>query len=248
MQSWSEQNHSWNARFFIPSSILLLNTFKKTEISHAQRHNSRRRKAVQSFLFWSGSYTFHVALIIQRGKVWGRAIQLNHTSLPCFEERNSELFYLNYWAVLRQKISYTWYFFTFSSALMRHFSFSLWEFSSLLKLTILRLVSVTPISAQQRMSCFLFGCSFLVSAAAAVLSTFHSNTELFLTHWFCCNRIRAPKAHFPWLCRREQEGARGRSRSKVGRAAVFLHEVGCGGRCLQSFIVCLSETRNYVSE
>jgi len=178
MQSWSEQNHSWNARFFIPSSILLLNTFKKTEISHAQRHNSRRRKAVQSFLFWSGSYTFHVALIIQRGKVWGRAIQLNHTSLPCFEERNSELFCLNYWAVLRQKISYTWYFFTFSSALMRHFSFSLWEFSSLLKLTILRLVSVTPISAQQRMSCFLFGCSFLVSAAAAVLSTFHSNTEL----------------------------------------------------------------------
>lgn len=147
MHSWSEQNHSWNAHFFIPSSILLLNTFKSTEISHAQRYNARRRKPVQSFLFWFGSYTFHVALIIKRGKIWGRAIQLNHTSLPCFEERNSKLFYLNYRAVLRQKISYSWYFFAFSSALMRHFSFSLREFSSFLKLTILLLVSLPPISA-----------------------------------------------------------------------------------------------------
>lgn len=85
--------------FFILSSILFLNTVENTEISHAQRHNSRRRKAAQSFLFWPSSYTFHVALIIKRGKVWGRAIQLNHTPLPCCEERNSKLFYFAYWVV-----------------------------------------------------------------------------------------------------------------------------------------------------
>lgn len=99
MHSWSEQNHYWNAHFFILSSILLLNTAENTEISHAQRHNSRRRKAAQSFLFWPSSYTFHVALIIKRGKVWGRAIQLNHTPLPCCEERNSKVFYFAYWVV-----------------------------------------------------------------------------------------------------------------------------------------------------
>lgn len=54
-----------NAHFF----ILFLNTFENTEISHAQRHNSRRKKIAQSFLFSPSFYAFHVALIIKGTKV-----------------------------------------------------------------------------------------------------------------------------------------------------------------------------------
>lgn len=89
-----------NVHFF----ILFLNTFENTKISHAQRHNSRRRKVAQSFLFCPSSYTFHVALITKRTKVWGRAIQLNYTPLPGSEERNFKLFYFTYWVILRQRI------------------------------------------------------------------------------------------------------------------------------------------------
>ena len=91
-----------NAHFF----ILLLNTFENTKISHAQRRNSRRRKIAESFLFCPSSCTFHVALIIKRMKVKGRAIQLNYTPLPGSEERNFKIFYLTYWVILWQKIFY----------------------------------------------------------------------------------------------------------------------------------------------
>lgn len=67
-----------DAHFFIS----FLNTSENTEISHAQRHNSRRRKIAQSFLFCPSLYAFHVALIIKGTKVWSRTIQLNYTPLP----------------------------------------------------------------------------------------------------------------------------------------------------------------------
>lgn len=62
---------------------------------------------------------------------------------------------------------------------MRYFSFYLslriQQFSGD---TIPLLVSLPPISAQQRTSCFLLSSIPLVAAAAAEVSTFHSNTKL----------------------------------------------------------------------
>lgn len=141
-----------NAHFF----TLFLNTFENTEISHAQRHNSRSRKIAQSLLFCPSFYAFHVALIIKGTKVWSRTIQLNYTPLPDSEKRNFKLFYLTYYAILRQKDFYNFKGLLgfFSSALMRFFF--LWEFSTFLTITIPPPVSLTHLLLRSRQEWAVF--------------------------------------------------------------------------------------------